>query len=169
MAIELETERLIMKQMCEADAPGMFELNSDKEVIWYTGDKSYYIEQTKQFIKNYDQYTKHKMGRLNTFLKSTGEYIGWCRLKYLAGSNKVDLGYRLHKRYWGKGYATEASIESLNYGFKTLHLDEIIATAMKPNVVSINVMKKLGMSYSHDETCGGNPGVVYKITKEEWK
>lgn len=170
MAIQLETKRLIMREMCEVDAPGMFELNSDNEVIWYTGDKSFEnIEQTKQFINNYDQYSKFKMGRLNTFLKSTGEYIGWCGLKYLVSSNKVDLGYRFHKRHWGNGYATEASIASLNYGFKVLNLNEIIATAMKPNPASINVMKKLGMSYSHDENCGAKPGVVYKITKTEWK
>lgn len=169
MPIELETERLIMRQMREEDAGGMFELNNDPEVIWYTGDSAFTdIEQTKAFIKAYDQYEKYRMGRLNCFLKSSGEYIGWCGLKRLP-SGKVDLGYRWHKRYWGKGYATEAAKASLDYGFNTLHLDEIIATAMKPNAASINVMKKLGMTYSHDENCACEPGVVYVITKDQWK
>lgn len=170
MSIQLETERLILREFREADAGDMVELNRDPDVIRYTGDGPFKdIGEALHLIRNYDQYEKYSMGRLNMYLKSTGEYIGWCGLKYHTEDSLVDLGYRLHKRYWGQGYATEASIACLNYGFNTLHLDKIIATAMVENPASVAVMKKLGMQFSHNTQCHAAPAVVYVITKEEWK
>jgi ribosomal-protein-alanine N-acetyltransferase len=170
MPIIIETPRLIMKQFCEADAKHLFELNSDPDVTKYVGGSAYSsMDEVIEFIKNYDQYEKYGMGRLNMFDKITGEYIGWCGLKYLEDEQNVDLGYRLLKRHWGKGYATEAATASLEYGFDVLNLDKIIGKAMKENTASINVFKKLGMAYSHDDECGKHPAVVYVITKEEWK
>lgn len=170
MAIQLETERLILKPFSVEDAEHLFELNSDPDVTKYVGEGAYKnIDDVRNFIRNYDQYEKYGQGRLNMFNKQTGEYIGWCGLKYLADKEYTDLGYRLLKRHWGKGYATEASIVCLDYGFKVLNLDEIIGTAMKENTASIKVFEKLGLRYSHDDNCGEQPGVVYVITKEEWK
>jgi ribosomal-protein-alanine N-acetyltransferase len=170
MAIQLETERLILKQFSEEDAEYLFELNSDPDVTKYVGEGAYKnIDDVRNFIRNYDQYEKYGQGRLNIFSKQTGEYIGWCGLKYLADKEYTDLGYRLLKRHWGKGYATEAAIVCLDYGFKVLNLDKIIGTAMKENTASIKVFEKLGLRYSHDDNCGEQPGVVYVITKEEWK
>ncbi len=170
MAIQLETERLILKQFNEEDAHYLFELNSDPDVTKYVGSGPYEnIDEVLDFIRNYNQYEKYSQGRLNMFDKQTGEYIGWCGLKYLEDKNYSDLGYRLLKRHWGKGYATEAAIACLDYGFKVLNLDKIIGTAMKENTASINVFKKLGLKYSHDSDCGERPGVVYVITKDQWE
>ena len=54
-------------------------------------------------------------------------------------------------------------------GFKRLQLDCIFATAMKENTPSINIFKKLGLKYLKDQDCGCQPGVIYAITKQEWK
>ena len=170
MPIQLETPRLIMKQFCKEDARHLFELNSDPEVTKYVGEGAYKdLDAVREFIRNYNQYEKYGQGRLNIFDKQTDEYIGWCGLKYLENEGYSDLGYRLLKKHWGKGYATEAAKASLDYGFKTLELDKIIGTAMKENLASIGVFKKLGMQYSHDQSCGCQPGVVYVITKYQWK
>ena len=170
MEITLSSERLLLKQMNITDAQDMFILNSDSEVIQYTGDVMFTsVDDALNLLKNYDQYTKYKMGRLSLFDKVTGEYIGWCGLKYLEERDQVDIGYRLLKKHWGKGYATEAARICLDYGFNTLNLEEIIGTAMLENPASINVFKKLGMKYDTDEPCGGKPGVIYKIKKSEWK
>jgi len=170
MPIQLETQRLIMKQFCEEDAHHLFELNSDPDVNLYTGDKPYKdLDEAREFVRNYTHYEKYKQGRLNIFDKQTGDYIGWCGLKYLEEEGYTDLGYRLLKRHWGKGYATESAKASLDYGFHQLGLDKIVGRAMKENVASINVFDKLGMRYSHEQDCGCHPGVVYIITKDEWK
>jgi len=170
MSIILETQRLILKQFCEDDAQYLFELNSDPEVTKYVGEGAFEsVDAVREFVRNYNQYEKYGQGRLNMFDKQSGEYIGWCGLKYLTESRQTDLGYRLLKKHWGKGYATEASTACLNYGFNTLNLEKIIGTAMKENTASIKVFEKLGLKYSHDDDCGCQPGVVYTITKEEWK
>lgn len=170
MPIQLETSRLIMKQFCEEDAHYLFELNSDPDVTRYVGEGPFNsIEDVYTFIRNYGQYKRYKMGRLNIFDKQTGEFIGWCGLKFLEDSSQVDLGYRLLKRYWGKGYATEASIACLDYGFNTLNLQKIIGTAMKENTASIRIFEKLGLKHTHDIKDHGQSCVVYAITKDEWK
>jgi len=171
MSITLETSRLILKQFCEEDGKYLFELNSDPDVVKFTGESVYtdMSEVNKSLARNLEQYRKYRQGRLSVFIKQTGEYIGWCGLRYFPESGNTDVGYRLMKKYWGKGYATEAAEACLDYGFKTLDLQEITATAMKENTASINVFHKLGLKYSHDDDCGCQPGVVYKITKEEWK
>jgi RimJ/RimL family protein N-acetyltransferase len=170
MPLIIETERLILRQFCEDDAEHLFELNSDPDVTRYTGDVAYTsIDEVHEFLKGYDQYEKHGQGRLNMFDKKNQEYIGWCGLKHLADKGYSDLGYRLLKKHWGKGYATEAAEANLEYGFKVLNLEKIIGTAMKENTASIRVFEKLGLKYSHDNDCGKQPGVVYVITKEEWK
>jgi len=170
MSLHWETERLIMRPFEVKDAPLMIELNSDPDVVRYVdGDGYDTVEKVERFIRDYGQYDEYKMGRLSMFLKETGEYIGWSGLKYRPESDTVDVGYRLMKKHWGKGYATESARASLDYGFKTLGLNKIIAMAMMENTASINVFKKLGMRYTHNSECDNHPAVVYEITKEEWK
>lgn len=171
MAILIETKRLVLKEMKLDDATDLFNMNNDPEVIRYTGDQSFKtLQEAVNFITDYQQYYQtYNCGRLSTFLKETGEYIGWCGLKYLINKDATDLGYRFTKKHWGKGYATEAAMACLHDGFTRIKLDKIIATAMLENTASINVFKKLGLKFIQNEDCGCQPGVVYAITKEEWK
>lgn len=171
MAILIETPRLVLKEMSEADAQDLFDLNNDPEVMRFTGDQSFKnINEVFDYVDNYQHiYQKHGYGRLSLFNKETNEYLGWCGLKYLEQKNETDLGYRLKKQFWGKGFATEAASACLDDGFDRLQLDCIFATAMKENMPSINIFKKLGLKYLKDQDCGCQPGVIYAITKQEWK
>lgn len=170
MAILIETPRLLMKEIAEEDVPNLFHLNSDPEVIRYTGDKSFNNKtEAHEFIFRYRSvYQKYGCGRLSTFIKETGEYIGWCGLKYIVDKDETDLGYRLMKKYWGKGYATESAAACLDDGFKRLRLNKIYAIAVKDNIASINVFKKLSLNYVKDEPCDTEFCVRYAITKEGW-
>ncbi len=169
MLIQIETPRILLRQFQEEDAQNMFELNNDWDVLKYTGDKPFdTVNEALEFIKCYDQYQKYGMGRLSILSKESGEYLGWCGLKYQPEKNEVDLGYRLHKRHWGKGYATESALVSLAYGFEQLNLDEIFARAMKENLASIRVFEKIGMTYHHDDTCHEEAAVVYAMNNKEW-
>jgi RimJ/RimL family protein N-acetyltransferase len=81
-------------------------------------------------------YTKHGFGRWVVALKTTGEMVGWAGLKFLEESKEVDIGYRLLSEFWGKGYATEASRPCIEYGFKQLGLNTIIAFVLPDNSAS---------------------------------
>lgn len=167
-----DTDRLHIRLARLEDAPLLFDLNSDPEVVRYTGDVSFnsmsevYDIVRERMIASWDKY---KMTRMMVFLKD-GTFLGWCGLKYFPETNEVDLGYRFKKIHWGKGYATESSRVMLDYGFNQLNLKRIIAKAMPENVNSIKVMQKLGMTfrgYGHDPT-DPHPFVLFDITKAEY-
>jgi ribosomal-protein-alanine N-acetyltransferase len=167
----LETMRLILKPAVLEDANNLFLLNSDPEVMRYTGDKKFHstIEAQKVIQENLIPHFNHyKMGRFMIFLKD-GTFIGWCGLKYFPETDEVDLGYRLMRSFWGQGFATEASQVSLDYGFSRLNLKKIIAKAMPENIGSIKVMQKLGMTfkgYLRDPT-DPQAFILYDIFKSE--
>lgn len=144
----IHTARLRLREMEESDAPLMFELNRDPEVLRYTGDASFSNLAEALEIVRYvrAQYATQGMGRWAVELVSTGEVIGWCGLKKWPDSGMVDLGYRLFRRFWGAGYATEAAMACVRYGFDTLGLPEITGRVVPANVASVRVLEKLGFA-----------------------
>ncbi len=168
-----ETERLVLRLQTYDDAQSLVEMNSDPEVVRFTGDASLAnIAEARKLLeeKVFPQWEKYKMGRFSITLKDH-TYLGWCGLKYHPETEEVDLGYRFMKKYWSKGYATESSRATLDYGFKTLKLERIIAKAMPDNKDSIKVMQKLGMTfrgYHHDPT-DPHPFILYDLERSEWK
>jgi len=165
---KLETERLIIRPFNLDDAAAMYELNTDPDVLMYTGDKAFNsMAEVEDLINNYTQFEQYRIGRFTVLQKSDNEYVGWCGLNYNE-NGQVDLGYRFIKKYWGLGYATESAFANLNYGFVDLDLDEIIARADIHNIASINVMKKLGMQYVGRFEYNPHEAELYKITKKEF-
>jgi [ribosomal protein S5]-alanine N-acetyltransferase len=151
-----------MREFREEDAIGMYELNKDPDVIRYTGDDPFAsVEAARDFILHYDAYAMHRCGRLTVLLKDTMEYAGWCGLKYDPASSETDLGFRLLKKFWNKGFATEASQRSVEFGFNELKLDRIIGRAMQGNQASINVLKKTGMIFEKEFEAHGGICVQY--------
>ena len=97
----LETERLHIRPARIEDAGNLFALNSDPEVVRYTGDASFKIMLDAQNIikdRMIGQFEKYKMSRFMVFLKD-GTYLGWCGLKFFPETNEVDLGYRFMKKF----------------------------------------------------------------------
>lgn len=165
----LETPRLKLREITVGDAPELYALNLDPEVIQYTGDAAFEsLEATQTFFRNYPDYRQNGYGRWLMIRKEDGAVLGWCGLKYLVETGETDIGYRLFKKYWGHGYATEAAQACLQYGFEILKKETIIAHAMKENVASINIMKKLGMHFWKDENCAEHPGVFYRMTRAQF-
>jgi ribosomal-protein-alanine N-acetyltransferase len=168
-----ETDRLIIRPAKIEDSHLLFDLNSDPEVVRYTGDTSFTTLLDAQNVirdRLISDFDKYKMGRFMVFQKD-GTFLGWCGLKYFPETNEVDLGYRFSKKHWGKGFATESSKAMLQYGFETLNLKRIIAKAMPANVNSIKVMHKLGMTfrgYVHDPT-DPHPFVLFDMTQNEYR
>ena len=80
--------------------------------------------------------------------KSSNDFIGQAGLIYLGYDDNqpnIELGYRLHKLYWGKGYATELTEALIMWGFKHLSIDKLMAVAHPDNISSQNVLIKSGM------------------------
>src|SRR5690349_2206582 len=144
MDVIIETDRLLLRKFTEDDAPLLYELNLDPEVIRYTHDPLTDVEHARKVLTEVilPQYISYEHGRWAVQLRPTLEFMGWCGLKYLSETNEVDLGYRFMKKFWGKGYATEAALACINYGFGTLNLPRIVGRALPGNLASIRVLDK---------------------------
>lgn len=160
----LLTERLFLRPFSSEDAKDIFELNSDLEVMKYTGDQPFgSITEARKFILSYNHYEKWNRGRLSVFLKESHTFIGWCGLKFHVETGETDLGYRFRKEFWGKGYGTEAAGICIKDGFSRLHLQRIYAEAYSENIGSIRIMEKIGMNFHEETLLKGEPGVIYEI------
>jgi len=143
---QLITPRLILRPHTPEDVAFMVALNSDPEVVRYTGDAAELSPETALAIVQslQRQWTQRRMGRLMVQLRDTGEPLGWADLKWLEERSEVDLGYRFLRRHWGKGYATEAARVCLDFGFGALGLTRLVAEAAVENTGSVRVLEKLG-------------------------
>ncbi|RIA08329.1 RimJ/RimL family protein N-acetyltransferase [Flavobacteriaceae bacterium MAR_2010_72] len=157
MEFHIETERIILRQILPTDIDGMFELDSDPDVHRYLGNKSFTTKKESEININdiIDQYAKFDIGRWAMIHKQTHEFMGWSGLKYYTKPmnghvNFYDIGYRIIKRFWGHGYATESAKAALNYGFNTMNLKTIYGITHQGNIASHQVLLKIGLNYIED-------------------
>ncbi len=167
--MERQTERILLRPWELKDAPGLLELNTDPEVMRFTGDAPFQnLDEAIRLIESYDQFSRYRMGRFTLINKISNEYMGWCGLNYDAESGETDLGFRLIKKFRGQGYATEASVSCLEYGFRSLELRKIIGRAVKENKASIAVLQGVGMKFEKNFTAHGSLCEQYSITLAQW-
>ncbi len=159
MKIFKETERLILREIVDADLDAMFDLDSDPEVHKYLGNKPVKTKEESQkyidFIRQ--QYVKRGIGRWAVVLKETQEFIGWSGLKLNKGEEKMnghnefyDVGYRFMKKHWGKGYATESGKAAVQYAFDTMKLKTVYGITEMGNQASHFALLKIGLHYVED-------------------
>ncbi len=166
MHVIFETPRLFLRRFTEEDAHLIYMLNSDPDIVKYVHEPVLENEeQAKRIITDIiiPQY-KLNLGRWAIHTKSDYEFIGWCGLKYIKETGITDLGYRLMKTAWGKGYATEAAQYTLIYGLRDLKIETITGMAHIENIVSLKVLEKIGMKYSKQEIVEGQPVKVYTLS-----
>jgi ribosomal-protein-alanine N-acetyltransferase len=175
MKVYVETDRLLMREFTEDDAPGLFALDSDPEVHKYLGNMTVKtIEESRDIIRFIrKQYEENGIGRWAVIDKATGDFIGWSGLKYeknlRRGMEYYDVGYRLRRQYWGQGIATETAIESLKYGFGEMGVEEICAAAHVDNAASNRVLQKIGMALTETFDYDGELHNWYRLKRADWK
>lgn len=141
----IETKRLILREIRIDDCIDMFEyasLPGFGPVAGWQPHRS--IDETKSIIKLFID--KKKYGQLGTYaivLKEENKMIGTLELHTYIRGFKAELGYSINPRYQNKGYATEASIEAIIWGFEDLGLARIECTTYTHNFSSQKVCEKL--------------------------
>lgn len=175
MIIFAETDRLLLREILLTDVDSIFELDSDPDVHTYLGNKPLKDKaQSLEIIKYIrQQYVDNGIGRWAMIEKETNAFLGWTGIKFKKKppnnhSNYYDLGYRIIKKYWGKGYATESALASLTYGFQRLKLKEIYAAAHVDNKSSNNVLKKVGMQHSESFLYDDALHNWYHLDRNQW-
>lgn len=151
LRIIVETERLLIRQMVMTDYDNLYALDSDPDVMKYiSSGKVMTSDEVKSTLERIiARYNEWKVfGVWAAELKSTGEFIGWFSLKPLPGTSEIEIGYRLLKKHWGKGYATEGAAKLLDYGLHKVNLKKIVAIANPQNNTSKKVLEKIGLKYT---------------------
>lgn len=183
MSVFLQTERLTLRALTDADVDQVLELHNDPEVMRYinggrpisreafvretlppflrccpcTGDRAFFIAQERD----------------------TENFLGWFEFRPTADDNcsTVELGYRLGRTAWGRGLATEGARALIRKGFTELGVERVTANTMTVNVRSRRVMEKAGLSHVRsffeewpDRIDGSEDGdVEYELTRRAWE
>jgi RimJ/RimL family protein N-acetyltransferase len=152
VGIILETERLTMRQFTEDDVDNLFGLNSDPEVMRYiTGGRPTPREELRDEVIPFHLAVYQRLDRLGTWAAesaATGEFLGWFHFRPGPSTDitNIDLGYRLRRSAWNKGYATEGSRALIGMGFTILRVERVFGHTMTVNAASRRVMEKCGMT-----------------------
>lgn len=170
MNITIETERLILRELLPIDDEGMYRLDSNPNVHKFLGNQPITsIEESRQYIDYIrNQYLENGIGRYAVILKETNEFIGWSGIKYITEHenghiNFYEIGYRFIEEYWGKGYGYESAKAWLDYGFKTMKIKTIYASANIENCGSRKILEKIGMQQKNEFNWNGIPCIWYEL------
>jgi RimJ/RimL family protein N-acetyltransferase len=177
---EIRTNRLLLRQWKISDRDCFAKLNSDSEVMKYFPSaldraESDSIAQVFELL-----ISERGWGFWAAELLESGNFIGFVGLNKpidkLPFTPCVEVGWRLAKEYWGHGFATEAALASLKFGFVELDLDEIVSFTSVVNTRSRKVMERIGMMFNNElfshpcvpEGSELKEHCLYRISKEHW-
>jgi RimJ/RimL family protein N-acetyltransferase len=184
MSIYLETNRLTLRRFTEADEDNLVELDSDPEVMRFlNGGRPTPREEVRSRVLPalFGYYERSgDFGFWAAEDKSTGEFLGWFHFRPYKNEprdGEIELGYRLRRAAWGKGYATEGSRALIRKGFTELGVERVVAETMTVNAGSRRVMEKAGLTLMRtfhrdglDAVEGYEHGVVeYALTRADWE
>ena len=145
----LTTPRLVMRPLTLEDLQPLFDILQEPNIFQYfprTENPS--MDRVEKIIKfQIKQYEQFSYGTWAVELRHEPQLIGWCGLNYLPETDEEEVAYLLSHAYHGKGYATEAAIISLAYGFQQIGLNRIICLMHPENIASRRVAEKIGMTY----------------------
>lgn len=179
----LSTARLDLRDFTADDVDVLVELDSDPQVVHFiTGGRTTPREEVvteviPAFLGYADRYEGY--GFWAAVERSSGEFVGWFHLRPEPGhpQDEPELGYRLRRSAWGKGYATEGSIALVDAAFSRWGARRVYATTMVAHVASQRVMEKAGLRAVRTFTQewpyripGDELGdVEHAITRGEWE
>ncbi|MBL0912225.1 MAG: GNAT family N-acetyltransferase [Bacteroidia bacterium] len=149
--IRLESPRLLFREIVPGDEADLFRMDSDPEVHRYLGNRPVQsleeMQAVIQMIRR--QYTDFGIARWAAVRKEDSVFIGWAGFKFHTEVRNghrdfYDLGYRLARRFWGTGYATEAALALTDYGFDVMKQEVLYACTHLENYASQRVLEKAG-------------------------
>ena len=180
--IVLETPRLLLRPWRESDREPFHGMNADQRVMEFFAAPLSPAESDAMIGRIQAHFARYGFGFFAAELRATGEFIGFAGMSHVPFEAHftpcVEIGWRLARDRWGRGYATEAASAALAYGFETLGLDEIVAFTVPRNVRSRAVMERLGMKrdaagdFEHPGLPEGHAlrrHVLYRIARREWR
>ncbi|MED1597256.1 MULTISPECIES: GNAT family N-acetyltransferase [Bacillus] len=160
----MNTKRLYMRKPRLEDVDAFYQIVKNNEVgKWLAISRGMSPEETEQYIGKFiAHWNEHNFGVWLIFNPITREMMGHCGLRYIDGTEDLEIMYLLDPKFWGKGYATEAAHASIQYAFHDLKVKKLTARIRIANEKSKNVLEKAGFKYTHDVDFDGHQLSYYE-------
>ena len=144
----LRTPRLILRTLELEDVPVLYSFFSDQETMrFYPATRS--VSETEEFVeRQLRRYAIDGFGPWGVCLKSSGDLIGYCGLvkQVVESKDEIEIGYLIGRRYWRKGFASEAAAACRDYGVREYGFGRLISLIDPGNEASMGVARKVGMA-----------------------
>ncbi|MGL6113589.1 MAG: GNAT family N-acetyltransferase [Cetobacterium sp.] len=169
--IILSSSRINFRKINRNDFNDIYEILGDEEIM-YAWEHGFSQEEVKEWIeKNLLRYGNEGYSYFAMIEKNTGKFIGVMGplIEEIEGEKFLGLAYILNKKYWRQGYGIEGAKACLNYAFKILKGEKVIAQIRPENISSIKVAKSLGMKLEKEiiKTYRGKkmPHLIFSIER----
>ena len=164
---EIQTDRLYLRPFADADLDNLHQLWTQPGVRRYLWDGEVIPrERTMSIIQaSRASFEAHGFGLWSAFSRSNQAMIGFCGFWHFHEPPQLELLYGFAPSHWRQGFATEAAKAMIRYGFEELLFERIEASTDAANVVSVKVMKGVGMSFWKREQTNGL--TIYYVIKRD--
>ncbi|HEX2463947.1 MAG TPA: GNAT family N-acetyltransferase [Thermoanaerobaculia bacterium] len=178
----LETARLVLRGWRESDLAPFAALNDDPAVMEYFPGRLTRAESDALVARATEHFARHGFGWWAVEVRDTADFLGFVGLLVPSFEAHftpcVEIGWRLAREHWGRGYAPEAARAALRFGFERLALDQIVSFTVPANLKSRRVMEKIGMhrepadDFDRLSLPEGHPlrrHVLYRLNRADWE
>ena len=174
----IETKRLVLRRWREADREPFADLNGDPQTLVFFPSTLTRAESDALVDRIEARFEAHGYGLWALEVKETGQFIGFTGLAPMPddvpGAGGTEIGWRLARRAWHRGYATEAALAARDVAFTRAGLAELWSMTAVLNTPSQAVMRRIGMTeaarFAHPRVPDGSPlkpHVVYHLASPE--
>ena len=175
----IETERLVLRTWKESDILPFSAMNQDQKVMEFFPSTLSPGESATLYQKIIASFEQKGFGLFAVEAKQTQEFVGFIGFSQPTFTSYftpcVEIGWRLARQFWGRGFATEGAKACLQYGFSALDFMDIYSWTAKINSKSVNVMEKIGLTcdgeFEHPNIPPGHPlrtHVLYKASRNKY-
>lgn len=166
-----KTNRLDLRLLTIDDAQSLMPIFGDKDVMHFSRIGVMNIDQIKKSLIDIHikSYKDNNFGMYAIIQQNDNQLIGIAGflIQVVDGEKYIELAYRLAKKYWGMGYATEAALGLKKYAYDVLKIKQLISIIAPANIASINVARKVGMELWKETKSYNIPVFIYLIDLEK--
>ena len=168
----IETARIFLRVYTPEDLDALHAIRNDPDVYQYF--PSYYSPPPKEKVRegiarHTKRWRENNFGEFAVVEKASGKLIGYCGLMYLDNTEEIEIYYGFPKKYWGRGFATEAAQAVLKFAFEEVNLAQVVGVTNPKNIASQKVLEKIGLKFQGEITCYQTDCSYFRISREEFE
>lgn len=167
-----ETARLLIRPLALRDTPALTRILSDPEVMKHSVRGIHDEAATQRFVEwCLGCYESHGVGPWALIEKGTSVLVGFCGVgpELVRDVEEINLGYRLTRRYWGRGLATESARAALAHAFTVKAFQSVVAIVEPEHTASRRVVEKVGFHRFQEMEFHEKAVRLYRLTNDDWR